>query len=222
MRTGLLGAFLLCSAPVAAQPPATIHEVSVSLDSAALAAPLRRLRAAERRLAGASSAAVPVHFERLGALYLLAVEDEDLIDDGYAAIDTLHARFAVDADTWLLARLEGYTGAFTVLRAKHSFWPHHKLAHVRAGLRQLDVAVTASPDDAVLRYLRLMSGFYLPGLFGRGDEVRLDFDALARLLPHTPSDFPGEMYATVITFVLEHGAPSHERAAELRSLLDVH
>ena len=156
--------------------------------------------------------------ERLGALYLVAVEEDSLVDVGARAVDSL--RTAPGSVT--PARLDGYDGAFTVLRAKHAFWPHHKLAHVRAGLGTLDTAVAAAPDDPVIRYLRLMSGFYLPGLFGRGDEVAADFAALARLLPHAGEDFPGPMLGTVTRFVLENGDIPPPRARALEALLELH
>jgi hypothetical protein len=119
-------------------------------------------------------------------------------------------------------RLDGYHGAFTVLRARHSFWPHQKLSHVRAGLAELDRAVDAAPNDAVLRYLRLMGGYYLPGLFGRGDEVSADFSTLARLLPGANAEFPGPMFGVIARFVLENGDIPAEDAAALEALRVAH
>lgn len=188
-------------------------------DSVSLMEPRARLAAIEERLARQPED-LALRFERLGALYLVAVEQDSLVEVGFAAVDSTRAR--VPFDPAAQHRLDGYHGAFTVLRAKHAFWPHHKLAHVRAGLAALDTAVAAEPEDAVLRYLRLMSGFYLPGLFGRGDEVAADFTALARLLPSSAKEFPGPMLGTVAHFVLENGTVDPADARALRALLDEH
>ncbi len=64
-----------------------------------------------------------------------------------------------------------------------------------------------------------MSGFYLPGFFGRGAEVDADLAALVRILPDAANDFRPHMLPEVAAFVLEHGAPSPEERVELEALL---
>ena len=102
--------------------------------------------------------------EQLRSLYYQAVEDESAIALGLAQVDSLrNAGFAApgqDRDGVLTA----YRGALITLRAKHGFWPPDRLKHLREGLRIMDAAVAAHPEVAEVRYLRLMSCFYLPGI----------------------------------------------------------
>jgi hypothetical protein len=212
---GLLWAVPAAVAQVAAPPqPAE----AVGDDPSA---PQWNLQDVERRLA-ARPDSLGLHLERIGTLYVVAVDAPSRIEDGLRAIDSTAVRFGAAGGAPLDARLRGYRGAFITLRAKHAFWPHHKLRHVREGLAVLDEAVAASPDDAVVRYLRLVSGYYLPALFGRRDAVRADFRRLARLLPDARADFPGAMYATVVRFVLDHGALPPDERRPLERLLARH
>jgi hypothetical protein len=162
---------------------------------------------------------VGLALERLGTLWLIGVDREDAVRAGLASLDTIDAAEPVRSDSVLAARATAYRGAFRALQGKHAFWPHDKLNHVRDGLGLLDRAIDASPDDAQTRYLRLMTGFYLPGLFGRGDEVAADFDALAALLPDSRADFPGELFEEVVHFVLENADISEPLRAGLRAAL---
>jgi hypothetical protein len=83
----------------------------------------------------------------------------------------------------------------------------------------MDSAVEQDPGAADLRYLRLMSGFYLPGILGRGDEVERDLDALARLLPQSRDRFPIAIFPEVVKFVLENGDPAPDQRRTLEGLL---
>lgn len=154
-------------------------------------------------------------YQRIGALYLVGVQEEWAVKDALAALDSLDSTEPADS-TMSLA----YRGALTTLRGKHAFWPHSKLRHVRSGLSQLDRAVEHDPASARIRYLRLMSGYYLPGIFGRGDEVRTDFEALAQLLPGAAAEFPRRLYEEVCRFVLENGELGVDDTEVLRRVLD--
>lgn len=161
---------------------------------------LEELRSAEAALALDPSDR-ELGLRRLGALYLVGVQQKRAVETGLAALDSLPPDPQASDDAAALA----YRGAFTVLLGKHAFWPHHKLGHVRKGLGMLDRAVESMPASARIRYLRLMSGYYLPGLFGRGDEVRADFSALATLLPDAAAEFTPRLHAEIVRFVLENG-----------------
>lgn len=157
-------------------------------------------------------------FGRLGTLWVLAVEEETAVDLGLEAIARLRADLAPAAapeDRLLRA----YEGAFTVLRAKHGSWPPTRLRHLREGFALMDAAVAESPDAAPLRYIRLMSGFHLPGIFGRGDEVDADMRALIRLLPSSSETFPAGALPAVVGFTLEHGDPDPAEREALEALL---
>ena len=156
--------------------------------------------------------------ERVRQIYGEALTAERAIPRGLAEIERLRAgpdgRHAETA-----AALAAYRGAFTVLRAKHGLWPPDRLRHTRNGLAVLDSVETAHPAHAEARYLRLMSAYYLPGLFGRGWSVRDDFAALARLLPAVQDEYPVELYGAIVRFVLRNGRPTPEQRAALEASL---
>lgn len=148
---------------------------------------------------------MPDSLSRVRQLYLEAVSDESAISRGMEAIEQIRAVGEFRSGTSATAVLSAYRGAFITLRAKHGFWPPARLRHLNEGLAVLDRAVAAQPDQPEIRYLRLLSCYFLPGILGRGDSVREDFDALARLLPTAPAAFPPGLYATMLEFVLENG-----------------
>lgn len=214
-----LAALGIVTSAVEAQVPGAMHRAAAAAGNGERAFDaVQHLRGVERRLAEAPDD-LRLHSERLGTLYLLAVEVEDAVGAAYTAIDTIRARFDAADGSALDARLVAYDGALTTLRAKHAFWPHHKLGHVRRGMSILDRAISLEAEDAVIRYLRLMSGFYLPGLFGRQDEVREDLAVLARLLPAARADFPGRMFHTVARFVLDNGRVTAANRRVLEQML---
>lgn len=200
-----------------AQAPPLLHAAAGRAVAEGRLDVVGHLRLVERRLA-ANPADVALRVQRIGALYLFAVDVEEAIGVGLAAVDSLRA---AANDPTLDVRLLGYEGAFTVLRAKHGFWPHHRLRNVQRGLEHLDRAVKLEPRDPVLRYLRLMSGFYLPSFFGRKDEVHADIAALADLLPTSREEFPRALFGVVVRFVLENGEIQAERREVLEQSLDV-
>ena len=154
-----------------------------------------------------------LQLERVRALYFVAVEQERRLEPARTALAQLRADYtgmAAAQAPLLLA----YEGALELLRAKHGTWPLARWQATRRGLRQLDAAVAAAPAHPEVRYLRLISCYYLPGIFGRGDSVREDFDALATLLPTVSGDYPREFMRDVARFVLAHAeldARSRER-----------
>jgi hypothetical protein len=112
-----------------------------------------------------------------------------------------------------------YAGALRTLRAKHGHWPPARLRDLQEGLRTMDSMVERYPAVAEIRYLRLMSCYYLPSLLGRTGSVTEDFRALARLLPSARESFSPELYAAAAAFVLEHGElTATERVPLERSL----
>lgn len=159
----------------------------------------------------------PAEIQGVRQLYGQALTSERAIPRGLAEVERLRAG---TRDPHALATLTAYRGAFTVLRAKHGVWPPDRLRHTRNGLAVLDGVVAAHPRHAEARYLRLMSCYYLPGIFGRGWSVRDDFAALARLLPSVRGDYPAELYGAIVRFVMQHGHPSPEQRAALQASLE--
>lgn len=158
-------------------------------------------------------------FERVRALYLAAVEQPEAVTAGLAEIEALTAEASAILGPSALVTLRAYEGALLTLRAKHGVWPPRRLAQLREGFAILDQVVSEHPEHAEARYLRLMSGYYLPGVLGRTQSVREDFAALARLLPGVRADYPPDLYDAIVRFVLEKGAPEPAAARALEAAL---
>jgi hypothetical protein len=176
---------------------------------------VRVLGLADLRRADSALAADPgradLRLDRLRILYVLSVKDEARRHEGEACLAEDPAALGLAPGDPLL---QAYRGAFRVLGAKHDLWPPRKLEHLKAGLPALDSAVAARPEHAEIRYLRLVSGYYLPFFIGRGAEVKADFAALARLLPSAHDDYPARWYLGFARFVLEKGGLAEaDRAA---------
>lgn len=151
--------------------------------------------------------------QQVRAAWVMAVDEAAWIDIGVARLDELTARGASPA------LVGAYRGAFAMLRSKHAWAPRAKWRYAQEGLAALDRAVALEQADPEIRYLRLMSCYYLPFFFGRGDSVAADLDALARLLPEAEGAYPEAWYEGVVQFVLEHGELDLERARTLRETL---
>ncbi len=162
---------------------------------------------------------VPVSSSRLlrevREAWLAAVQEKGWIDVGLARLGDLDGRDDVSR-----ALVGAYRGAFDLLRSKHTLAPLARLRHARAGLAQLDAAVAAAPDQAEIRYVRLMSCYSLPFFFGRGDSVAEDFRSLAALLPAVRRSYPEAWWQGVVRFVLEHGDVDVGRRAALEQALE--
>ncbi len=196
-------------------------------------------RWAERRLAELEAGAPPglsgfeAGMERLWALYHLGVGEEDRLDEARALVAELRSLAAApdsresdasgargaDAPGVEGIVVEALGGAVEVARAKHSRWPPTKLKHLRAGMETLDRLAADHPNDLRVRYLRLVSGFYVPFFLKREVVVREDLRVLAARLPEHPEAFSPPLFAGVARFVLEHGDPTPEERARLEEAL---
>lgn len=198
----LAAVVLLCPTPASGAGPAVIDTLHTEGAAQAIAA----------------GSASPL--DSLRALYYAAVQEERAIPRGLQAVDSLRQSGTVAPGGPLEGILLAYEGGLITLRAKHGFWPPDRLRHLRDGLALLDQAVELHPEVAEVRYLRLMSCYYLPGIIGRRRSVLDDFAALARLLPAARSDHPPELYRAIVTFVLEHGEPTEQERAALQGALE--
>lgn len=175
-------------------------------------------------IAGVLAVAAPARatddpVEPIRRYYLEAVDDPRAIDRGLAAVEEVHARGEARPGSVREGLLTAYRGAFVTLRAKHGHWPPARLRHLDQGLELLDAMAVAHPDHAEIRYLRLMSCYYLPGILGRGWSVREDFAALARLLPGARERHPPELYRAIVEFVLANGEIRETDRAVLEATL---
>lgn len=166
----------------------------------------------DRRIARDTGNALLRH-ERLRNLYFLSVADDEWLAPAGQSLSWLERRNAIGSDL-----RNAYKGAFDVVRAKHALWPPAKLDFLKRAEPLLDSAAARSPDDIEVRYLRLMSCYYLPFFFGRSWSVKSDFDALARLLPSAGATLPPGLLATVSKFVLDkHGSLTPTQKAKLQA-----
>lgn len=210
---GLAAALTLLAASVAIAPAAGADEPPpspVAEDGKVRAMGLQDLRRVESALASRPDS-LDLLLDRVRILYVLSVREEGLMAEGHGALRDLSSRGRLSPGDPLL---QAYRGAFQVLGAKHAAWPPRKMEHLKAGLPALDSAVAARPDAAEIRYLRLVSCYYLPFFIGRKDGVRDDFAALARLLPAAHGMYPSRWYLGFARFVLENGklAPAQRDA----------
>lgn len=166
----------------------------------------------EKRIARDTGNALLRH-ERLRNLYFLSVADEKWLGAAGQNLLWLERRDAIGSDL-----RNAYKGAFDVVRAKHALWPPSKLDFLKRAEPLLDSAAARSPDDIEVRYLRLMSCYYLPFFFGRSWSVKSDFDALARLLPTAGGTLPPGLLSTVSKFVLDkHGSLTPTQRTKLQA-----
>lgn len=156
---------------------------------------------------------------RVRQLYHAAVQDASAVQRALKAVQEVRASAGVQPGTPADAALTAYRGALITLRAKHGTWPPDRLRHLRQGLAVMDGVVMAHPDQAEVRYLRLMSCYYLPGILGRGWSVREDFAALTRLLPSARGQYPPDLYAAISRFVLRNGRLSTGQRRALEAAL---
>ena len=198
---------LLCPAPGGAQ--ALEHSTATEPPGATVAERVEPMSAES----GTEAALLEI-----GRLWVLAVDEEEAVEAGLEAVERLRSRLS-PVPPALDRRLQAYRGSFTALRAKHGGWPNQRLRNLRRGFELMDGVVAEAPESADLRYIRLMSGFYLPGIFGRGGEVQEDLDALVELLPSARADFPPDVYVEVVTFLLENAELAAEERRSLESLL---
>lgn len=153
--------------------------------------------------------------ERLWALYFLSVQEKDWEAPALALADTLSHRDLPEA-----LQIGALAGALEVVRAKHSRWPPNKLEHLRSGLAMLDRLVEEAPQDPVVRYLRLMSCYYLPFFLDEDESVEDDLRVLLSILPDQRQAFSPPVYDAVVRFVLENGAPDPEQRIRLGAALE--
>lgn len=127
--------------------------------------------------------------------YLDSASEARFIDSARVFIET-HLRHSDDP------LVEAYRGALVVMKAKHAFWPGKKLAYLKQGLPILDRLTHQYPNHVEIRYLRLLSCYYLPGFLKRTWSVDEDVEALARLLPESNHRYPPSLYQMMVSFVL--------------------
>jgi hypothetical protein len=175
------------------------------------------MESAEARIRAFPDSAAP-RLDRLRVAYAMGVSREPYLEGAGRDADWLEARAGGDRARLNLVR--AYRGAILVAHAKHGFNLNRKMRLLKAAAPILDSAVAAEPDAAEVRYLRLVSGYYLPFFLGRKAAVREDFAALARILPGVTDRFPPRFYLSVAGFVRDEGDLDAESAARLSRAME--
>ena len=93
----------------------------------------------------------------------------------------------------LHSRSEAYLGALQAVRGKHSFLPHNKFIWAMRGLKRMDAALEASPDDFEILFIHAAVCHHLPFFFGRGDDAKRDFRKMIELAPSVHAEYDRQM-----------------------------
>lgn len=75
---------------------------------------------------------------------------------------------------------QAYLGSVLTIKASKVFPGPAKLGYLKDGLKALDAAVAAAPDDVAVRFVRAMNNYSLPGFVRRRDNAREDFKVLLK------------------------------------------
>jgi hypothetical protein len=78
---------------------------------------------------------------------------------------------------------EAYKGLCQTMMAKHVFWPTSKINYFNKGKEKINQAISASPDNCELRYIRLLVQLNAPGFLDYNEEVNVDFELFCSSLP---------------------------------------
>lgn len=174
---------------------------------------LMELESADARIRRSPDSLNP-HLDRLRILFVLGVKEKEYLNRGNEEI--LFLKKALEKDEASQNLLLGYSGAIRVVQAKHGLNLNRKWKNLQAGIPMLDSAVVRDPAQTELRYLRLVSNYYLPFFLGRKPVVREDFSALAKLLPQAAEQYPAKWFLNIAGFVLEKGKLTEMEAARLK------
>ncbi|WP_207428152.1 hypothetical protein [Pedobacter sp. SYSU D00535] len=105
--------------------------------------------------------------------YYQAVTSEEVAD-------RLHSELKQQklTDPVLLA----YFGATQSVRAKHAINPYNKVSFLKSGLRTLQTAVSRSPENLEIRFLRFSLEHYLPSFLGMSKNLTADRKKMVDLI----------------------------------------
>ena len=135
-------------------------------------------------LAGGSLLAAPNEEKEIQELYARGLKGEkSAVEECIAKLEAVLQRQPKNQ----LARV--YLGSAYTLRSRDLGFGPKKLSALKQGLRVMDEAVAAAPDEPKVRLARALTTSALPGIFGRKGESRRDFDLLAKEAERAPERF---------------------------------
>ena len=94
-------------------------------------------------------------------------------------------RLTADLEKWTAEQpqnhlLQAYLGSLYTLCSRDAWPGPGKLTYLRRGGQLLDEAVAADPENPAVRFVRAIDFFELPGIFGKRQAARDDFELLVR------------------------------------------
>ncbi len=103
------------------------------------------------------------------------------------------------ADAYLRASLayrdsplaRAYLGSAHIIQARDAASVISKVSEANTGLKEVDAAVKAAPDDILVRAIRIECTIELPEMFKRLDTVTSDLKNLLERYAKSPGDFEG-------------------------------
>lgn len=135
--------------------------------------------------------------------FYTAVKDE-------AAAERLYNRLKEEKSPDPL--LQAYFGSVEALRAKHAFNPYNKIAYLKRGSKTLGKAVSRSPDNLEIRFLRFSLEHYVPAFLGYSKNLAADRKKIVELIRNKQTDgISGGLLKNIVAFMKESGRCSaHE------------
>jgi len=132
--------------------------------------------------------------------------DENAVVEAPAIFETLQTAYPEDA------RVLAFLGNTYALRARDAIF-YKKMGWLEKGLETIDRAVALEPEDPHVRSVRAINSYQLPGIFGRKDVAKEDFEVLLDWAEGDPNRFsPG-----LLRFVYFHAGKFVSRNDEPRA-----
>lgn len=144
--------------------------------------------------------------------FVQSVEDSDKAHDLY---DKLNNKSAVSDPLYL-----GYFGATEALLAKHHWNPYKKLEYLAKSQKTLEIAISKSPNNLELRFLRFSIQHYLPSFLGQSKNIEEDKTVMLKELSannYATEDKP--IAINVAKFLLESKRCSTEQILTLKKIV---
>ncbi|MDX6767397.1 MAG: hypothetical protein SFU85_11470 [Candidatus Methylacidiphilales bacterium] len=108
--------------------------------------------------------------------------DKKATRDLVEMLETLHQQ---QPDNRLI---QAYLGSAYTLASRDAFPGPGKLDYLRNGLKTMDAAVDADPQNIPVRFIRAVNNFNLPVFINRRDNARADFEVLLAQIKERPDE----------------------------------
>jgi hypothetical protein len=147
--------------------------------------------------------------------FFLGVDDEKELDK---LENLINKNFGKEENKYP-PKILAYSGGLDALRAKHTYNPFSRLSHTLSGLKKLDKAVGANPNNLEIRFLRFAVLDNVPGVFGISDERQKDLDQVCSLLLKKDySELNKGVQQVIAEYMLESKRLNDKQRKSLRGL----